>query len=390
VALSAVPIGVPSSASSTTCSFTRMSVMPRVSLPLVDASDLLSVAQERQAQVDAVLGRFFSLAKKRAESLGPDYVELWCQLEANTTGGKRFRPRMVMAAYQALGGDDAEAAANVGAAFELLHTALIVHDDVIDRDFVRRGGPNISGAYRDRAREAGATDAAAEHRGISAAVIAGDLALFNSYRLIDRSGAADDVRARLLEVMDEALFASAAGELIDVDFSQAADMPRVDDILTMERLKTAVYSFECPLMAGAILAGAPEETVTTLGDFGREIGIAYQIVDDLLGVFGTEAQTGKTTIGDLREGKRTVLISYATSTAEWEGIRDLVGKPDLTEDEAERVRAVLVSSGAKGFAEGLARYYANRALARLVEPHVPAALRTELHPVADAVLERVK
>ncbi len=221
-------------------------------------------------------------------------------------------------------------------------------------------------------------------------MIAGDLALFNSYRLIDRSGVSDVVRARLLEVMDDALFASAAGELIDVDFSIAPDMPRVDDILIMERLKTAVYSFECPLQAGAILAGASEEVVSTLGEFGREIGIAYQIVDDLLGVFGTEAETGKTTLGDLREGKRTVLVSYATSTREWESIAHLVGDPDLTDEQADHIRAVLVECGARSFAEGLARYYGNRALARLAEPHIPPALRTELHPVADAVLGRVK
>jgi geranylgeranyl diphosphate synthase type II len=356
----------------------------------VDGAGLREVAQERQSQVDAVLGRFFSLAKKRAATLGPEYERLWIELEANTVGGKRFRPRMVFAAYEALGGTDFEAAACVGAAFELLHTALIVHDDVIDRDFVRRGAPNLAGTYRDRVLAEGGSDAVAEHRGISAAVIAGDLALFNAYRLIDRSGVGDVVRGRLVEVMDDALFASAAGELIDVDFSFAPDVPRVDDILAMERLKTAVYSFECPLQAGAILAGAPEETVATLGDFGREIGIAYQIVDDLLGVFGTEAETGKTTIGDLREGKRTVLIAYATSAPGWDELAPLFGSPDLTETQAQRLRDHLTGCGAKSFAEGLARYYANRALARLVEPHIPTALRAELHPVADAVLGRVK
>jgi geranylgeranyl diphosphate synthase type II len=356
----------------------------------MEGSDLLAVAQQRQAQVDGVLDRFFSLAKNRASAFGQEYVELWEVLEANTVGGKRFRPRMVFTAYQALGGEDLEAAAYVGAAFELLHTALIVHDDVIDHDFIRRGIPNVSGSYRDRALAKGASERAAEHKGVSAAVIAGDLALFNAYRLIDRSGVNDVTRIRLVEVMDDALFASAAGELIDVDFSHLADMPRVDDILTMERLKTAVYSFECPLQAGAILAGASEDVVATLADFGREIGVAYQIVDDLLGVFGKEADTGKTTIGDLREGKRTVLLSYATSTREWAEIEVLIGKPDLTEDEAERVREVLISSGARSFAEGLARYYGNRALARLAEPHIPLALRLELHPVADAVLGRVK
>jgi geranylgeranyl diphosphate synthase, type II len=356
----------------------------------VDTTGLVELSRERQAQVDAVLGRFFSLAKNRAAAFGPSYVELWEAIEESATGGKRFRPRMVMAAYQALGGTDHEAATYVGAAFELLHTALIVHDDVIDHDFIRRGVPNISGRYRDRALAEGNTELEAEHRGISTAVIAGDLALFNAYRLIDRSGVGDDVRHRLIEVMDEALFASAAGELIDVDFAHSAEIPRVDDILTMERYKTAVYSFECPLEAGAILAGASEEVVATLGDFGREIGIAYQIVDDVLGVFGREAETGKSTLGDLREGKRTVMISFATSTREWEHVSPLFGKSDLSEDEAEQLRVVLEHSGARAFAEGLARYYGNRALARLAEPHIPPALRSELHPVADAVLGRVK
>ena len=356
----------------------------------MDGSGLLDLSHERQVQVDAVLARFFSLAKNRAAAFGSQYVTLWETLENNTVGGKRFRPKMVMCAYQSLGGDDLEAAANVGAAFELLHTALIVHDDVIDHDFTRRGSPNIAGTYRDRAIATGASTRVANHSGISAAVIAGDLALFNSYRLIDRSGVSDQMRTRLLEVMDDALFASAAGELIDVDFQIAAEVPRVDDILTMERYKTAVYSFECPLQAGAILAGASEQVVSTLSDFGREIGIAYQIVDDLLGVFGLEEETGKTTTGDLREGKRTVLIAYATSTREWADAAHLFGDPDLTDEQAGTLRDVLIECGARSFAEGLARYYANRALARLAEPHIPPALRAELHPVADSVLGRVK
>jgi geranylgeranyl diphosphate synthase type II len=356
----------------------------------MDGFDLLAVDQQRQVQVDGVLDRFFSLAKNRAAAFGPEYVELWGELEANTVGGKRLRPRMVFCAYQSLGGTDLEAAAYVGAAFELLHTALIVHDDVIDHDFVRRGIPNVSGSYRNRALKNGATKEAAEHKGISAAVIAGDLALFHAHRMIDRSGVDDVRRQRLVAVMEDALYLSAAGELIDVDFSHLLEVPRVDDILTMERLKTAVYSFEGPLQAGAILAGAGEDVVSTLADFGREIGVAYQIVDDLLGVFGTETETGKTTVGDLREGKSTVLIAYAASTREWANIEHLLGKPELSEADAVQIRNVLLDSGARAFAEDLARYYANRALARLAEPHIPFALRQELHPVADAVLGRVR
>jgi geranylgeranyl diphosphate synthase type II len=158
----------------------------------------------------------------------------------------------------------------------------------------------------------------------------------------------------------------------------------------MERLKTAVYSFECPLQAGAILAGASEQIITSLAEFGREIGVAYQIVDDLLGVFGQESETGKTTTGDLREGKRTVLISYATTTKEWVEIEPLIGKADLSESEAARARELLMDTGARAFAEGLARYYANRAMSRLAEPHIPVTLRDELLPLAESVLGRVK
>ncbi len=350
----------------------------------------MAVAAERGALVDAVLERFFSLAKKRAAPLGAPYEHLWGLLERNTQGGKRFRPRMVMAAYAGLGGDDMDAAACVGASFELLHTALIVHDDVIDRDFVRRGIPNISGTYRDHAVDRGASVDIAEHRGVSAAVIAGDLALFNAYRLIDRSGVIGPVRERLIDILDEAMFASAAGELIDVDFSISRETPRVDDVLTMERLKTAVYSFETPLQAGAVLAGAGEATVATLGEFGREIGIAYQIVDDVLGVFGEEEATGKTTIGDLREGKRTVMIAYACSTPAWSRLCELIGDPELTGEQAIEARLLLVECGAKAFAEKTARAYAERAIAHLGEPHIPDELRAELHPVAETVLNRVR
>ncbi|SDY74250.1 geranylgeranyl diphosphate synthase, type II [Herbiconiux ginsengi] len=342
------------------------------------------------------MAAFFSDSHYRAKALGAPYAALWQTLERNASGGKRVRPRMVMAAYEALGGTDFDAAAHVGAAFELLHTALIVHDDVIDRDFVRRGGVNVSGRYRDIATTAGIPLPDAEHRGMSVAIIAGDLALFNAYRLIDRSGVDGILRTRLHDLLDEAMFVSAAGELYDVDFALrsgpagGADLPTVDDILEMERLKTAVYSFETPLQAGAALAGASAAAIAALGAFGRNIGIAYQIVDDLLGVFGDERDTGKTTLGDLREGKRTVLLAHAAAHPEWAEVADLVGSPELTPDEAARIRAVLEQTGSRRFTEALARDFANRAWEALVDPELPDTAREEFRPVVASVLGRVR
>ncbi|MBA8814450.1 polyprenyl synthetase family protein [Frigoribacterium faeni] len=356
----------------------------------MDGEHLRARTRERHERVDAVLDGFFSLAKRRAESVGSRYVDLWSVLERNSAGGKRFRPRMVFTAYDALGGDDDDAVAGVGAAFELLHTALIVHDDVIDRDFSRRGIPNVSGSYRDTATTAGLSTPAAEHRGMSAAVIAGDLALTGASRLLMQVRCGGGVQARLLDILDEAIFVSAGGEMVDVELSLSPEVPTVDEILDMERAKTAVYSFEAPLQAGAVLAGAPEAVVQAVGEFGREVGVAYQVVDDLLGVFGTEESTGKTTLGDLREGKRTVLIAHAATTDEWFAIQPFIGKADLSVDEAAHVRARLESCGARSFAESLVEQHARRALDVLDGPEVTDTLRAALSPLVATVLERVR
>lgn len=341
-----------------------------------------------QGMVEDVLDRFFERAKARAAKLGPSYLSLWQTLEDSTAGGKRVRPRILLTAYLNLGGTDTAAAAGIGAAFELLHTALIVHDDVIDLDFTRRGQENVSGVYRDLASGAGAEAGAARHRGLSAGVIAGDLALTGAFRLLDRSPVDPETRLRLAEILDDAVFASAGGELIDVDFSFHPGAPPIDDILHMERLKTAVYSFEAPLQAGAVLAGAPDEVVSTLGLYGRDVGIAYQVVDDLLGVFGSETATGKSTFSDLREGKRTVLISYASDKPEWAELSELIGSPSLTAREAGRARDLLVSSGARDHARELVREYADRARQHLDCPAVTPGLRAALSAVVDDAVNR--
>lgn len=346
--------------------------------------------QRHLALVEEVLEHFFSLSTERAAVLAPAYEALWKTLRSNTAGGKRFRPQMVMTAYTSLGGSDLRSAANVGASFELLHTALIVHDDVVDRDFVRRGIPNVSGSYRDVAQTAGLSLPTAEHRGMSVAVIAGDLALTGSFRLMERASSNPAVRDALVELLDRAVFDSAAGELIDVDFSLYAGMPSIEEIVQMERLKTAVYSFEAPLQAGALLAGASAEVITALGEFGRNIGIAYQIVDDLLGVFGDEAATGKTTLGDLREGKRTALIAFASQTSEWPAISGLVGSSTLSDEEAATVRDVLERTGAKKYTQRLASDYADEAVAALHGAGVPQNLIAQLTPLVSAVVERVR
>ncbi len=339
--------------------------------------------------VDDVLTSFFARSKSRAKAMHPDYLAMWEHLEACTVGGKRFRPRLVMTVYSLLGGSDMATAATVAASFELLHTALIVHDDVVDRDFARRGVPNVSGAYRNLAATGGASPSRAEHTGLSVGVIAGDLALSNAYRLLGEVDADPATRQQLADLLDEAIFASAGGELLDVLAPLDPAPQPVAEVLDMARLKTAVYSFEAPLLAGAVLAGAEAGLLGALGEFGRCIGTAYQVADDLMGVFGDERRTGKVGWSDLREGKRTALISFAAAQPQWPRIAALLSRPDLTAPGAAEVRALLIDCGARDRTIQLAADLTGRAEQALDQECVPQVIRDGLAPISGVVTERI-
>ncbi|NJC24496.1 geranylgeranyl diphosphate synthase type II [Arthrobacter pigmenti] len=340
-------------------------------------------------RVDEILASFFIRSKARAARMHPDYLTMWERLEACTVGGKRFRPRLIMTVYGLLGGKDTTTAATVAASFELLHTALIVHDDVVDRDFARRGVPNVSGSYRDFAAAGGSDRTRAEHTGLSVGVIAGDLALANAYRLMGEVDADLPTRQRLGDILDEAVFASAAGELLDILGPLNLTPQTVEEVLQMARLKTAVYSFEAPLQAAAVLAGAEDRLTEALGAFGRDIGIAYQVADDLIGVFGDESLTGKVGWGDLREGKRTTLIAHAAAQPQWRRISALIADPELTAMGAAEIRTLLMESGARTHSTQLAQDFTHRALQHLAAPYVPQDVRNGLAPIIDVVAERV-
>jgi geranylgeranyl diphosphate synthase type II len=174
---------------------------------------------------------------------------------------------------------------------------------------------------------------------------------------------------RLLDLFDAALHTTAAGELADVRLSLGLAAPSLAESLVMEEQKTSAYSFALPMQAGAVLAGAGDATVARLGEAGRLAGIAFQLADDLLGVFGDPARTGKSTTSDLRTRKQTPLLTHARSTPEWERIRPYVGR-DLDERELDEVRHLLTVSGSRRFVEELARDHLAEARAAAIEAGV--------------------
>jgi geranylgeranyl diphosphate synthase type II len=322
---------------------------------------------------DGALARILDDGRRRAAAVDAHHALLWEALAAATEGGKRFRPALVVATHDALGGQSPDAAAEVGAAVELLHTAFVIHDDVIDDDHVRRGRPNVSGTFRALAGIDGASPDVAAGYGLTAAILAGDLALTAAIRAVATSGAPAPVTERLLDLFDTALHRTAAGELADVRHSLDLAPATLAQSLEMEAQKTSAYSFTLPLQAGAVLAGADASTTARLGDVGRAMGIAFQLADDLIGVFGDPARSGKSATCDLRTRKQTPLLVHARTTSAWEQLRGYLGR-DLRDEELDEARALLVAAGSRRFVEELAQQHLAQARTALDGLGIPVDL----------------
>lgn len=340
-----------------------------------------------RADVRQVLDREADSAQRHAGRDPSRFDRLWYRLGESLAGGKLTRPRLVHLSYRAFGGRDLQACATLGAAFEMLHAALLVHDDVIDCDLVRRGRPTLGARYRDDALRLGLPMATADHVGNSAALIGGDVLLAGSLRLAARAGAATGTAEAVLDVVHAAVLAAAAGELDDLVFAfEGADVS-VDQVLDMERLKTASYSFEAPLRAGAVLAGANAGTADRLGGIGRTIGIAYQVIDDVLGTFGDPAVTGKSIDSDLRADKRTVLGAFAADDAGYRAAHDAYRRGEAG---IEEVRSALRAAGADDAARRLAHRLVRHALAEAEDVAPSSSLGHDLAALCTLVLERTK
>ncbi|GAA1470259.1 polyprenyl synthetase family protein [Microbacterium thalassium] len=270
-------------------------------------------------ELDLAIETALQRIRTRALPLGDSVVALSEALGRAARGGKRFRPALVCDAFQAFGGDTDEVPGlhQIAAAFELLHAAFVVHDDVIDHDTVRRGVPNVAGEFRVRARTNGADADGTHLLGETAAILAGDLLLHEALRLAATADVPPDARVRILDLLDDAVLVSAAGELSDVEHSVLPADADADELLATAFHKTAVYSFRAPLLAGAVLAGASDRALVRLEQDADRLGLAFQLVDDLIGAFGSAEQAGRESGGDLRESKLTALVALARQSAAW-------------------------------------------------------------------------
>ena len=300
-------------------------------------------------KVEAALEAYCQNAIKQAATIDDRYAELWSEIRQYLmAGGKRMRPRLVLFAHNAYkSSDPSEDITAVAAAWELLHACLLVHDDIIDRDIIRHGKPNIAGRYQSI--YSGLSSADNSHYALSAALLGGDLLLISVFDMIRAAPISDDAKQLTLLYLHKALFIVVGGQLIDTDaalYPISSTNPR-----SVAMHKTANYSLQAPLQCGAALAGAPAEELEKLSQVGLHAGIAYQLQDDLLGVFGDSATTGKSNRSDITEKKRTLLIHKVIENlpkAKAQRLTQLYSPNHaLSSEEAEEVVTFIISSGAK-------------------------------------------
>ncbi|WP_425393548.1 polyprenyl synthetase family protein [Actinokineospora enzanensis] len=308
------------------------------------------------AHVERALAEYLAERHAGMAEMAPSFGSAVASLSAFVLGGgKRIRPTFAWWAWRGAGGpgdgEQARAVLRAVSALELIQACALVHDDLMDASAVRRGKPTVHVEFAARHRDRG-WRGDPERFGAAAAVLLGDLALAWADDMYVAAGLAADRRAAALVPWQAMRAEMLAGQYLDV-LTQAKGDESAEAALSVARMKTAAYTVERPLHMGAALAGAPEPVVTGLRAFGADIGVAFQLRDDLLGMFGDTDVTGKPAGDDLREGKRTLLMSEGVRRADAAGrevdarvLRSALGDENLASATVARVRELLVDLGA--------------------------------------------
>ena len=305
--------------------------------------------------VDELLAGFLKRRVDELTELDPGLTAVGAEVaDLVATGGKHLRPAFVYWGHRATGAEHDDAVYCPAAAVQLLHTFALLHDDVMDRSPERRGRPSAYASLAGMHREQG-FEGDAGWFGVGGAILAGDLAFVWADQMFDEADLPSDVLDRARRVFTTLRIEVMAGQYLDM---RLAGLPTAsqDDALRVALLKSGRYTVTRPLQMGAAIGNADAGLVEALGRYGDALGVAFQLRDDVLGVFGDPQSTGKGDLDDLREGKRTVLLLKALQAADAAQRAELdavLGDQTLTTSDADRVRQIIVDTGALAEVERL-------------------------------------
>ena len=281
-------------------------------------------------------------------------------------GGKRIRGALTMLGYEMSGGTDAKMILQAARVIEMTHAYILIIDDIQDRSLIRRGGPTAHvqlAEYHRKQQLAGD----AEHFGMSLALDAALSGSHSAQMILANLDADEDLRLKVISIVNRTMMVTAHGQTNDIMNEVVAHVSQADVDRVLE-WKTAHYTFLNPLHVGMVLAGAECDATDAITAYATHAGKAFQITDDILGVFGTEFESGKSPQDDIREGKRTSLTVYALEHApasDKHFLIQLLGNPKLKPAEFVRCKTILQTCGALEYAQSQAQKHATAALSAL-------------------------
>lgn len=353
----------------------------------MDAKKALAAFKEK---VDPEIAAYFKRVIEETEKVDKQITEsVKYAQKIIMSGGKRARAAFMYYGYLAAGGREKKKIIRTSASIELIHAFLLIHDDVIDRDDLRHGVRTTHNYYADIARNH-FKHKDAEHFGNSMAIIVGDMIGALGNQIIFESKFDPALVMKALHKMQGIVSFTVVGESEDI-YIENKGKATEKEILRMYENKTAKYTIEGPLQLGAILAGADEKFLQSLSGYAVPAGIAFQIQDDILGVFGQVSKLGKPVGSDVKQGKQTILVAKAFEKGnrqQKETLKKLLGKKDLTGKELEEFKRIIMETGALEYARGMAEKLINQAKKSLDEMRIGEEARKFLIGIADYMVQR--
>jgi geranylgeranyl pyrophosphate synthase len=353
-------------------------------------TELLSPAEFR-VLLDRAIKEVYAEWLPKANRVDETFAELLKEMASFIgRGGKRLRPYLCYLGYVGSGGRDIDEIIRVAVSQELYHNAWLIHDDIIDRDMTRYGGLNITGTYNKKFTESSVGDAM--HLAEATALIAGNVNMALAVDAILQSSFLAELKVEAVRLQQELIVNLAGGELLDVllpTLSESELTPK--RLLAVSQFKTATYSFQSPLQIGAILAGATEAQVNAISPYAVASGVAFQLTDDVLGIFGENDKTGKSNLSDIREGKRTILVYEALLCASADDITTLnnvLGSSEATQADLIEVRAIMVRTGAFESAERRIAEYIDMAQRSLGATTLTVEVKSALAEIVTGLMGR--
>ncbi|SCK59000.1 polyprenyl synthetase family protein [Streptomyces sp. WMMB 322] len=348
--------------------------------------------QDTAAVIEALLTRHIAVRREEAARSSDRFAEDVIDLLADVVlrGGRRTRPAFLWWGWRGAGGAahgaGAEAVLKVATALELIQVCALIHDDLMDGSLLRRGAPAAHVAFANQHRAAGLRGNP-DAFGASAAILAGDLALVWADDLFETAGLDSRARRAVGPAWQAMRTETIAGQYLDL-YGQGTGVDSPEESLRVAYLKSGLYTVERPLHLGAAMAGADPDLIAALRRAGRSAGVAFQLRDDLLGVFGGPARTGKPAGDDIRDGASTYLVAIALQRARAHGrheaeqqLRAALGNRELDAGELQRIRELLTGLGAVAAVEAR--------IGQLTAAALTALDQADLAPPAEQRLSRL-